>query len=280
MVQEKCKLCGDDLKYIFEANQCRLAKCCRCDFVQVIDLDNVAEYQYNEQYFTNSKYKDKSAQEKEYFRRKKIVKKYLPKGRILDCGCAAGEFVQYISGEGIKADGCDISQDAIMIAKERYPSLKRHFCCIGQLGDKKYDAVCLWDVIEHLPNPHEIMLKLRSEIKDNGYVFISTPNIGAGFAKILKRKWPFMTPPEHLSFFSRKSISYLAKISGMTIVDWKTKGKWANVGFVLYKFNRVSNIKIPSKIIQMFQTTFLSKWKVYVPTGDIQYVVLKKKCSV
>lgn len=63
---------------------------------------------------------------------------------------------------------------------------------------------------------------------------------------------------------------------GMEIVEWSSKGKWANVGFILYKFNRVSDIKIPDKIINIFQTTFLSKWNIYVPTGDIQYVVLKK----
>lgn len=63
----------------------------------------------------------------------------------------------------------------------------------------------------------------------------------------------------------------------MEIVEWKSKGKWANVGFILYKFNRVSNIKIPDRIIKIFQRGFLSKLKVYVPTCDVQYVVMKNR---
>ena len=143
--------------------------------------------------------------------------------------------------------------------------------------DQKYDAVCLWDAIEHISNPYDIMQKIKGLLKDDGCVFISTPNIGALFARILKSRWPFMTPPEHLCFFSKKSIYQLANLLNMEVVEWKTKGKWANVGFILYKFNRVSSIKIPSKIIKLFQTTFLSKWKLYVPTCDVQYAVLKKK---
>lgn len=275
-MKEKCKLCKGHLQFLFSANGCELAECVQCGFVQVIKNDEIQEYKYDKAYFTNSKYKDSNALWKEYSRRKKMLMKYCAAGsKILERGCATGEFVQFIS-DMYEADGEDISADAIVIAKDNYVRLKGNFWCItGKKYDKKYDAVCLWDVIEHISDPYESLLQLKAVMKKGGYLFISTPNIGAGFAKILKSKWPFMTPPEHLSFFSHKSIEKLAELLNMDVIEWKSKGKWANVGFILYKFNRVSNIKIPNKVIQFFQTSFLSRWNIYVPTHDIQYVVLR-----
>lgn len=278
MMKEKCKLCNSKLSTIFWANGCELKKCVQCGFVQVANEEESLSYQYDETYFINSKYKDNSALEKEFLRRKKLIAKYIKSGALLDYGCATGEFVQYVSNI-YDAEGCDVSEDAIRLAKG-----KNHFFCdklysISEWEQTKkiYGAICLWDVIEHVSNPCETLLRIKKRMTKNGYLFISTPNIGALWARILKSKWPFMTPPEHMSFFSYKSINKLARLMDMEIVEWKSKGKWANVGFILYKFNRVSNIKIPDRIIKIFQRGFLSKLKVYVPTCDVQYVVMKNR---
>lgn len=277
-IREKCKLCHSSLQFLFEANHCRMAKCPACGFVQMLDEDKTPEYEYTKSYFINSKYKDNSALEKEHARRKNLIRKYLKGGTLLDYGCATGEFVRYVS-DAYQVEGCDISGDAIEIARKKYKDLKDRFWHISELGkvSRKYDAVCLWDAIEHISDPYDIMQKISNLINEEGYIFISTPNIGALFARVLKRRWPFMTPPEHLCFFSRESMRQLADMLNMEVVEWKSKGKWANVGFILYKFNRVSSVKIPKKIIGIFQRTFLSKWKIYVPTGDVQYVVLRRK---
>lgn len=273
----KCRLCKGNLQFLFKANNCKLLKCERCGFVQVLKEEGIPDYQYDKKYFISNKYKDSRALEKEHLRRKRKLVKYCEAGSmILDWGCATGEFVAYISGM-FQAEGCDISEDAIDMAKEKYKETQSDFKKISEImaADNKYEAICLWDVIEHISEPLEFLLHLKGKLKRGGYLFISTPNIGAGFAKVLKSKWPFMTPPEHLSFFSRKSINKLAELMDMEIIEWESKGKWANVGFILYKFNRVSNIKIPDKVIGVFQNTFLSKWNIYVPTCDVQYVVLK-----
>lgn len=277
-IREKCKLCQGKLRFLFEANHCRMAKCTECGFVQMLDEDKTPEYEYTKSYFINSKYKDNSALEKEHTRRKNLVKKYLKQGTLLDYGCATGEFVHYVS-DAYYAEGCDISKDAIEIAGKKYKDLSGRFWHISELGnvDRRYDAVCLWDAIEHISDPCHVMRKISNLVKDGGCIFISTPDIGALSARILKRRWPFMTPPEHLCFFSRESMYRMAGMLDMDVAEWKSKGKWANVGFILYKFNRVSSVKIPERVIRLFQNTFLSKWKIYVPTGDVQYAVLRKK---
>ncbi len=277
-MEEKCKLCSNNLKTLFWANKCELKKCVYCGFVQVAEEKQNLIYQYDETYFENSKYRDNNALEKEFARRKRLILKYCKNGRLLDYGCASGEFVRYIS-EIYEAEGCDISEDAVRIARGKDSLQQDRYYRVSEWEKikKEYDVICMWDVIEHIANPCETLLRIKKRLRNNGYIFLSTPNIGALWAKVLKSKWPFMTPPEHLSFFSLRSINRLADLLDMEIVEWHSKGKWANVGFILYKFNRVSNVKISDKIIKVFQDTIFSKLKVYVPTHDVQYVVLQNR---
>lgn len=275
----KCKICGGESRYKYRVRGCTLSECGRCGFVQMTDSKDDAPYDYGKSYFVNNKYRDKSALEKEYGRRKKLLKKYVPvRSHILDAGCATGDFVDYIS-HTYYSEGYDVSADAIEIGRKRFPRTGKHLFEINEFESRtiNYDAICMWDVIEHLPEPDKIAEWLKGKLKSQGYLLISTPNIGAPFAKLTKGKWPFMTPPEHVSFFTRKAFIELADRLDMDIVEWKSRGKFANAGFILYKFNRVSNIKIPAAIIRLFEGPVLRKLHLYVPTGDIQYLVLKKR---
>ncbi len=276
---EKCRNCGGDMKLRLVARGYDLYNCPICSFEQIrIDISKEAT-EYDAQYFNNSKYVDVHALQKEHSRRLKLMEKYVNKGcEILDYGCAAGEFVEFAS-QVYDMDGCDISTAAIEMAKRKYADKCDRFFSIKEAleDNKKYDAICLWDVIEHIDYPNSIVTLLRGKIKEGGFVILSTPDIGSFFSKLTKSRWPFMTPPEHLCFFNKKSMRTLAIQNGFDMKSWKAKGKWANVGFILYKFNRVSKRKIPKSIVELFGKGFLKYLHVYVPTRDIQYVVLQKK---
>ena len=58
----------------------------------------------------------------------------------------------------------------------------------------------MFDTIEHIWNPREVITRLLDNIKPNGYLILSTPDAGSLTAKLLGKRWAFMTPPEHLSF--------------------------------------------------------------------------------
>ena len=273
----KCKVCGNEMIPHFRVRGCLLYRCTDCSFEQVALEGSSRRIEYKAEYFESNKYRDEKALAREHRRRLSLLSKYSVEGsRILEFGCATGEFVNYV-GSNFDIYGCDISDDAIRMAKEKYPSYADKFCVSGKIlaDEGKFDSIVLWDVIEHIEDPTGLIVKLREKI-DDGYIIMSTPNIGALFAKISKESWPFMTPPEHLCFFSKKSMERMAKINGFRIEEWFSRGKWVNVGFMLYKFNRVSKVKIPNSIVKTFENGWLSNMRVYVPSHDIQYVVMKK----
>lgn len=274
-----CKVCGRKMHRHFEAKGFWIYRCSTCTFEQIDIAEDVARTEYKAEYFESNKYKDKVTLELENRRRLGLLERYAEKtSKVLDYGCASGEFVDFVK-DAYDITGCDISDDAIAIAKEKHSTIKDKYSTLKEFKESgsRYDVIVLWDVIEHIEYPDQIIELLDGKLEKSGYLILSTPDIGSLFAKITKSMWPFMTPPEHLCFFTKRSFQKFAEKHGFEIIKRYDRGKWVNLGFVLYKFNRVSKIKIPQKIVKKFSKGWLSKLRIYVLTHDIQYVVMKKQ---
>jgi 2-polyprenyl-3-methyl-5-hydroxy-6-metoxy-1,4-benzoquinol methylase len=281
-----CRLCkSDSLKLLFNANHHKILKCLNCDFVQIEEEPSAIELSlvYGEAYFTHQKYRDLSTLLKENIRRLGLISQFVldKEATVLDAGCATGDFIHYAKNY-FKIFGFDQSEFAVALAKEKNPEIAERIWAgnIQEFNEcaHRFDVICLWDVIEHLRDPLSACRQLVSLLKPGGYLLISSPAIDAPIAKFLGKYWAFMTPPEHLSFFGKKSIHYIfEEVLQLEIVKYFRKGKWSNLGFVLYKIGRVAPALIPNALLQFFQYGILAKMAIYVPTGDIQYLVMKKR---
>ena len=237
---------------------------------------------YSLSYFSENKYSDTNSLKKEYIRRIKLIKKFIPDNGSDDCldfGCGIGDFVTF-SENPYKFKGVDYSDDAIDKAMRTYNKSDCKFYKYSEFfrdnNKDIFDCITIWDVIEHLEDPIKTLQLLSHKLKDGGYLFISTPDIGSLFSRISGKFWPFMTPPEHLSFFTDRSFRKMAEITGFEIVSSQNMGKTANLGFILYKIKRIIPWLVPQSFIDLFRKGILSKIYLYVPTGDIKYLVLKK----
>lgn len=279
-----CRIChSDNLRFKFSALGEDLYQCKSCGFVQVCQEPSadVLRNIYTETYFANAKYNDQKAVSLEHRRRLALLSNFLSKGdKILDAGCSIGDFIAHAK-ENYEMFGVDVSQSAISQARIRNPELADRLS-VGGLDlcfsyPHRFKAICLWDVIEHLWAPAEAVHRLLSCLQPGGYLFISTPAIDAPLARLLGRYWAFMTPPEHLSFFSAKSLHLLFGGNGnCTVVYFSRKGKWANLGFIGYKIGRILPTTFPRWLLKLFDGPILRNVTIYVPTGDIQYMVVQR----
>jgi 2-polyprenyl-3-methyl-5-hydroxy-6-metoxy-1,4-benzoquinol methylase len=237
---------------------------------------------YSEKYFSHGKYNDVNTLRRENRRRLNLMNKFLPNSEvnILDFGCGPGDFIRFVDHKHIMW-GLDYSEYAIQQARKANPGIKDRIK-VGLIEEQNYsiccfDAIVMWDVIEHLWDIREVLKNLLNFLKSGGLLFISTVNIGSIFANITGRYWPMMTPPEHLNFFTNKSFKYLFEKEFKCKVRYRqNKGKWANIGFIFYKIKRIFPKLIPTWLIRLFQNKFTKYWSLYVPTGDIQYLVVQK----
>jgi 2-polyprenyl-3-methyl-5-hydroxy-6-metoxy-1,4-benzoquinol methylase len=281
-----CRICGcKSLLFHFEVAGQKLWQCPICGFVQVEHEPSPEVFNsiYSEDYFTSAKYQgDQVALNQENGRRLRLLRRWSSIGsEVLDAGCSTGDFVAYAKGE-YQMYGLDYSSFAIETARANNPELA-HKLKSGRVeetewADKLFDAICLWDVIEHIWDPVSVIRDLLSRVRPGGLVLISTPAIDSLNAKIAGRYWPFMTPPEHLSFFSLLAFKMLVtNLGNCEIVYTARRGKWANVSFIAYKVMRIAPSWFPKSLLwPCFQWPF-KLMSIYVPTGDILYVVLRKK---
>ncbi len=100
---------------------------------------------------------------------------------ILDVGCGAGLTCEPLSRLGAKVSGIDFVKKNIEIAKKHAQQNKLNINYINRdivnfISKEKYDVILLLEVIEHLDNWKEIILKLKNNLKPKGKLILSTIN--------------------------------------------------------------------------------------------------------
>ena len=123
----------------------------------------------------------------------------------LDVGCASGYFVEYMKQQGWQSEGIDIAPTMVAAAKQKGLEVREGDFLKTSYKKENYDLITLWASIEHLPSPKDFIKKFYDLLKPGGHVYISTCHLGF-WARIWKQNWRFLNVPEHIWFFSRKSL--------------------------------------------------------------------------
>lgn len=73
------------------------------------------------------------------------------------------------------------------------------------------DVILLITVLEHLPNPDKMLSNLVSRLRPGGRLYLTVPDYSSLASAILKKKWPYFLPGEHLAMPSVKGMERLLK---------------------------------------------------------------------
>jgi SAM-dependent methyltransferase len=286
MPPDSCRLCSStQLCLHFEVRGSVLDRCEACGFVQVREQPSADELRalYGVAYFERGKYDEEFAQQREGRRRLELLAQagVRPGGRVLEAGCATGDFLA-LASERYEMWGLDVSAHATDAARAKNPDAAGRiftgFVEEQTFAPDFFDAIVMWDVVEHLWDPKAVLRRLVRHLRPGGGLLLSTPDIGAATARLLGRRWAFMTPPEHLGFFNQQSLRFLLEGElGLEITRSTARGKWANVGFLVYKLRRVFPDIIPRRLSERVQKSAIATGAVYVPTADVRYVLARKR---
>lgn len=111
-----------------------------------------------------------------------VLKKHLPlrNAKVLDVGCGGGLFLSLLKAEGAQVTGIELSDSRAHYAATRH-GLEIHKVPIeSDFWQKEYqayfDAVTLWDVIEHVNFPEQTLKSAINVLKRDGLLLIDTPS--------------------------------------------------------------------------------------------------------
>ncbi|TAL35280.1 MAG: class I SAM-dependent methyltransferase [Spirochaetes bacterium] len=149
----------------------------------------------------------------------------LAERRALDIGCAAGYFVNYLAARGWDACGIDVSDDCVNFARESLKLDVTRGSYLDARYDRAFQLVTLWATIEHLHHPERFMEKIRAELAPGGRLYITTCREGVlNFKSLYGPAWRFYNFPEHLYFFSFRTLKRLLVRHGFRVRSYATYG--------------------------------------------------------
>lgn len=142
--------------------------------------------------------------------------------RVLDVGCAHGHFLACMRGAGCAAQGIELDPEAAAVAKGR-GGITIH---VGQAEEllprlAGFDLVTLWANIEHVRDPAAVLQGAHGAINPGGMLALSTGMHGGLVEKVMRGYSMWYDPPQHLWYFSPKSLKLLLASVGFKDVRWQ-----------------------------------------------------------
>lgn len=139
-------------------------------------------------------------------------------GLLLDIGCNEGRGLKIYARNGFRVEGLELNETAATVARKS--GFTVHTCDIGELKiPSLYDVAVLSNVLEHSPDPRQMLLDVHRNLKPDGQVWVSCPNSRSWLRTIFGPSWINWHVPFHITHFSTETLENLLRQTGFTTME-------------------------------------------------------------
>jgi SAM-dependent methyltransferase len=281
-----CESANDAVLHEFgEYGVCR---CARCGLVRLsprLSESSLEEF-YGRDYFSGDhgagydRYdEDRALYERTFARRLKLIRRFKPRGRLLDIGCGFGYFLSVAQRAGYEPHGLDLSAHAVERSRAvvSADAVRQGSLAPGLYPEKYFDVITMSDLFEHVYRPREFARTLHGITKDDGVIVITTPNQKSLLARVSGRRWVSYKIPEHVFYYTPATLRR-AVAPWFEIAHERSDGQFCTLEFLA---ERVKTLSRPVGALSLYAVRALgvSRVPVYVNSGSMT-VVLKKRRAV
>ena len=246
-----CPACGRTTAHAFRyrKNGCEIRSCEECGLGRAETADFDPQSYYTGDYFSGGHadgYGDYAGAEavlrREFAGTVDFIRRFRQSGKLIEVGCAYGFFLEEAKRH-FDVSGIELAEDAASAARARGLDVLSGVADeenLAKLG--KADVIVLLDVVEHLPDPHEVLARCARFLEPGGIIVLTTGDFGSALARWAGPRWRLMTPPQHLWFFTKDSMTRLARRFGMAVESFAHPWKVVPLSLVAFQLRRMAGL--------------------------------------
>jgi SAM-dependent methyltransferase len=137
---------------------------------------------------------------------------------LAEAGAGDGAFLDLL-GNGCEVVAADVDLGAVgRLRAKGYEACAGSLSDLAERGDRPFDAVCMFQTLEHMAGLDEVFSLLRQLVKPGGSVFLSVPNAEAtDFQEEATGLWDM--PPNHVGRWTTRAIRRASEQRGFAVAD-------------------------------------------------------------
>ena len=138
---------------------------------------------------------------------------------VLEVGCGDAQSLVHLErrlGDRCRLVGVEVDASRILLPPGS--RIQLHSGGVeGMPAEGRYDAILLYDVLEHLQDPVATLVALGERLAPGGALFILIPNWDSLWRRAFPHHWGGLQIPRHQLFFDRSSIRGLLERTGYRV---------------------------------------------------------------
>lgn len=187
---------------------------------------------------------------------------------VLEIGCGPGIMLNAFQQLGWDTLGLERNEEMARNARISF-GLNVKSCALSELNtSEKFDLIILYNVLEHLTDPSEILKECSKRLTDSGILLITVPNYNCWQRIFGGKYWLHLDVPRHLFHFERSSIGKVLQYTNLNVSHMRASSLmldyygWIETSISLMGFGRniitrwLSGLKQP--LIPQFLALFLA----------------------
>ena len=197
-----------------------------------------------------------------------------PPGDLLDVGCSTGFFLRVAAEAGWNAVGLEPSRWAV--ERARAEGLEVHEGVLGDspLEGRRFDVVTLWDVLEHVREPQEMLQAAWGALRPGGVLGLTTMDVGSLVARLLGSRWPHLMRM-HLWYFRRRHVAAILREVGYEQIVTCGHARVLSAGYLASRFSFAGE-RVGRAAVRLVDVLGLAERLVPISLGDLIAVYARK----
>ncbi len=210
MTDRSCAICGGPLAFAFSATdrnrrlsdeRFEYGRCRRCRTLALAPVpEDLARYYPAEYYSLPSGREALIAAASGERYKVDLIRRFVPTGRLVEIGPAIGGFCALAQADGYETSAIEMDPECCRFLRTvvRIEVDETSEPIESLAGRGPFDVIAMWHVIEHLPNPREVLAAAAGSLAPGGIVVIGTPNPAAFQFRLFGLRWTHLDAPRHL----------------------------------------------------------------------------------